>query len=358
MPSRSSSGLGETHLRNWTPVYVDLEGGPQAVTWLNLNQTAFTDPFFADTVDRHRRLHPRAETKTTPLATLAAVGEAITSLPLTGFILHMSRCGSTLLANMLRSLPRNLVIGEAQPVSELLYGAACGLLGMQGTRLLRTVVRVLGQPRHGAERHYFVKFTSWSTLYVSYLTRIFDRVPWLFLVRVPVDVMISNLQRPGAWMQAQSNSGEAAELAGVDFEAVSIMSAEEYCARILGRFCKAAADAAPMHRLVLDYSELTADRLPEVLAFFGVSTTSEEALGMTAALLYEAKDATGTRPFRPRAVDRYKASTQVIELAERWIYEPYTRLLRDREVILALPTRGGPPRGRPPQTRGRPGKST
>jgi hypothetical protein len=48
-------------------------------------------------------------------------------IPPTGFVFHESRCGSTLVANILGADPQNLVFAESQPVSRppLVWSCCC-----------------------------------------------------------------------------------------------------------------------------------------------------------------------------------------------------------------------------------------
>jgi hypothetical protein len=75
-------------------------------------------------------------------------------LPPTGFIFHMSRCGSTLVSQMLASIPDNVVISEAGPIDAVVQAQATlpDLDHDRHAEWLRGVIGALGQPRTGGER--------------------------------------------------------------------------------------------------------------------------------------------------------------------------------------------------------------
>ena len=90
--------------------------------WCYLGEDRFVAPFFEQTISRHSRTPFNLPfPHVTPLAALAELQAADPGLPPTGFIFHMSRCGSTLVAQMLAALPQNIVISEAGPVDAVLH---------------------------------------------------------------------------------------------------------------------------------------------------------------------------------------------------------------------------------------------
>jgi hypothetical protein len=85
-----------------------------------LGARRFTDPFFAQTINPCVRHPADAFRHQTPLENL---GEIVASQPgcrPTGFIFHMSRCGSTLLSQMLAAALENIVLSEAGPIDDIL----------------------------------------------------------------------------------------------------------------------------------------------------------------------------------------------------------------------------------------------
>src|SRR2546430_2644461 len=116
-----------------------------------------------------------------------------------GFIFHMSRCGSTLLTQMLAALAHNIVISEASPIDAVVRAPHVrpALSDDQHALWLRWMIGALGQPRSGNERHYFIKLDCWHTLALPLFRRAFPDVPWGFLYRDPVEVLVSQLRMPG-----------------------------------------------------------------------------------------------------------------------------------------------------------------
>ena len=56
----------------------------------------------------------------TPVEVLTRWREERPGLAPTGFVFHLSRCGSTLVSQMLAALPQNVVLSEAGPINDAL----------------------------------------------------------------------------------------------------------------------------------------------------------------------------------------------------------------------------------------------
>src|SRR5438270_314368 len=110
--------LAVAALRAWTPVRVGVKTGE--IDWA-LVDAPFADHFFETTAERAMQ-HPfnLAFGRRTPLAALDALHAKAPGVAPAGFVFHMSRCGSTLIAQMLARLSATTVLSEPQPLDALL----------------------------------------------------------------------------------------------------------------------------------------------------------------------------------------------------------------------------------------------
>jgi len=204
-----------------------------------------------------------------------------------GFIFHMSRCGSTLVAQMLAALPSNIVVSEAVPLNAAvqLSGSLPHLSPDKHVRVLPAMVAALGRRRLGAERHYVIKLDSWHTLALPLFRRAFPRVPWVFLYRDPVEVLVSQMRErglqliPGALSPCPFGIENGAGIGG-----------EEYCARALEKICAAALENFGFGRgLAINYDELPDAVWQKILPHFGIACSEEEKAAMRLAARRDAK---------------------------------------------------------------------
>jgi hypothetical protein len=325
-------------LRGWLPVDALVEGGRPLLRWLNMEGVRLAEPFFEQTVERVRRERPGGGELFTDFDALVQLEKLADAPRPDGFIFHSSRCGSTLVSNACRALDGAAVVSEAAPVDKLVWqylpgdGATLALLRRV---FLRAAVGLLGRRRFPDERRLFVKFSCCSVLRLSFVQSVWQDVPWVFVFRDPVEVMVSNLRTPPEWMRSESQPALAAAVSGAGEAEAARMGGEEFCARALGRFYAAAAEAAGAGAMLVGYEELSAAKLDEIVRFFGVKPTAAESARIEKITGLYAKDAQPARRFEPDAEEKRAAASPLVrEAAERWAYEPYRRLL-SRKTLLA-----------------------
>lgn len=308
-----------------------VEGGRPVLRWLDMEGVRLAEPFFGQTVERVRRERPGRGELFTDFEALVQLEKLFDAPRPDGFIFHSSRCGSTVVSNACRALDGAVVVSEAPPVDKLVWQYLRGdgeTLALLRRVFLRAAVGLLGRPRFAGERRLFVKFSCCSVLRLSFVRSVWQDVPWVFVYRDPVEVLVSNLRTPPEWMDFESQPELAAAVSGVGREGAGGLSREEFCARALGRFYTAAAEAVDARSMLVNYEELSAGKLAEVVRFFGVRPTAAEAARIKEASGLDAKDATRGRRFEPDGAGKREAASPLVrEAAGRWAAGPYRSLL-------------------------------
>ncbi|WP_224249882.1 sulfotransferase [Hyalangium gracile] len=324
------SGLEQTSLPSaeWIPIRLYPRDSRFFVDWCHLRGLRLTEPFFDETIERCLR-HPFSLLfrPQTPVESLLEPSGLEPSLRPRGFIFHLSRCGSTLVSQMLAALPRNVVLSEAGPIDSVLRAhlRVPGVTEAQRIDWLRGIVAALGRQRQAEEQHLFIKFDAWHVLELPLLQRAFPGVPWIFLYRDPVEIMASHQGHKGAHMlPGVLEPG----LLGLGPEPLKTMTLEEYGARVLGRLCEAALSAwrerlSPA--LLVHYRQLPGAVLNSLPAHWGVDFTPEELERMREAALLDAKNP--VLPFQDdTAVKQQTLKPAAREQVERWVRPPYEAL--------------------------------
>jgi gluconate kinase len=318
--------MNAEQLTGWTPARVFWQGAEPFVEWAMLGEIRLKEPFFEQTMGLAMH-HPfnqlfRRRTQMSALAELEATSPG---LPPRGFIFHMSRCGSTLISQMLAALSCNLVLSEAPPIDSVLHTQVKQpqVTDEERVKWLRGMVNALGQKRHEEERHLFIKFDSWHVLSLPLIERAFPGVPWIFLYREPLEVMASHLRSRGG--QLLPGYLKPADV-GLDAESMSRMSLDEYGARVLAKFCETALRCRQVGRgLLVNYSQLPDIFFDALLDHFGMSYAPEEIEHMRRATAFDAK-----RPgmqFKSDAAEKQSEVTaEARQLAERWMAPIYAEL--------------------------------
>lgn len=317
--------LKSEKFRDWTPGRIYWREKKPFVDWCYTGKERFTEPFFDHTIElKFRKPFNLLFRHQTPLEFLGELHAKENRLAPTGFIFHMSRCGSTLVSQMLASLPRNIVISEAPPVDSVLRAniVSTSVTDEQRIEWLKWIVSALGRRRQ-KEKYYFIKFDSWNTLDLNLVRRAFPEVPWIFLYRNPVEVIVSHMRQRGA----QMIPGMVRQmLPGIELSETLEMPAEEYCARVLGQICRAAVDCARKSGApVINYDQLPGAVTGRMIEHFRAEFTPEEIGQMKHAAQFNAKT--------PRFVftsdgetKRKEAGEAVLRAAEKWVNALYEQL--------------------------------
>ena len=305
---------------DWLPVHA--EGGPEPyVDWAQFAGAPLTAPFFEESRRKAAVLPFNAafRRRTSLAGFIAAATPERTRTP-RGLIFHMSRCGSTLVAQMLAASSRNTVISEAPPLDAAVQIEAFGTPSGRCDGVLAAMVSALGRRWPAEDDRLFIKHDSWHAMSLALIRRTYPRAPWVFLYRDPLEVMVSQARQAGV----QTVPGMLPpHLFGIDPEE---MPPDAYGAAALGRTCGAAVDAfAHGGGLLVNYRELPDAVYTRILPHFGVTPDAEDLAAMARTAGRDAK-----APYAAFAPDgeakRREATPRLFELVDRYLTAPYRRL--------------------------------
>lgn len=306
-------------LRKWVPSWISNRAGDPLVEWCFAGDTRFTGPFFDDTVGfLMQKPFNRLFRHRTPIEFLREVATDVGIIPPTGFIFHMSRCGSTLVSQMLAASGRNIVMSEPPPVDSILRANIFNpsLTDDQRKDWFRWIVAALGRKRSDQEERFFIKFDSWSALEIDLVLATFPGTPWVFLYRDPVEVMVSQMKRRGAQMIPGALD---MPLPGLEFHEAINMAPEEYCARVIEKICASALQhAGGPNGLFVNYSRLPEAVTSSIARHFSLDLSSGELDLMAKASGHNAKNP--SLSFSPDSEEKRKtASPAVLKAVDNWL---------------------------------------
>jgi hypothetical protein len=316
----------------WTPIRLYGRDGRVFVDWCYLGEKRFTESFHDATIDLLLREPFNALFRQqTPIEFLGELAERRPGLAPRGFIFHVSRCGSTLVSQMLAALEKNIVVSEPAAPDKILRPDRSFpfLADEQKIIWLRWMLSALARRRFPAEENFFVKFDCWSAFDLALIERAFPGVPWVFIYRRPVEVIVSHLRQPGAQMIPGAIESI---FPGLGLEEILRFSHEERFARTVAAFFRAGlAHAASPRGRFIDYDRLPAAVTGEIVDHFGLSFSAEELEKMEAATKFHAKNP--RLEFAPDTEKKRKeASAEVVRAAADFVdplYEEMKKLGRE-----------------------------
>jgi hypothetical protein len=314
----------------WIPMRVYWREARLMVDWGHVGARRFTEPFFGQTIVPCVR-HPAdlLFRHQTPLENLGEIARTKSSVRPTGFIFHMSRCGSTLLSQMLAAAPENIVLSEAGPIDDVLRlpFRDPDITDERQVQWLQWLVGILAWRRQAAEKNLFIKFDCWHAMFLPLLQLAFPGVPWIFLYREPIEVMASaEKQRGGPMIPGVLPPA----LFGWDASTVGRMELIDYCARVLAKFCEAAlAQAQAGNGKLVNYRQLPTAIWPELLSYWNVEFAPDQTTQMFGAAQWNAKNR--ALPFAADSKAKAdSASPELRALTRQRLDEVYRRLESQR----------------------------
>jgi len=298
--------------RNWLPAALLPAPGQLAIDWVHFGDAPLLESFFEDSLRRAKRRPINALLKVcTPLGTLGNRPPPDATAAPDGLIFHMSRCGSTLVSQMLAAMPGSIMVSEAPPLDaivQLVHSHPEAPLDQRIT-LLRGMATALGRDRFGNRRHYVIKTDSWHSLALPLFRAAFPDTPWVFLFRDPTEVMVSQMRMRGSQT-----------VPGTELDAVFAipdphsLSTEDYIARVLNRVTQAAVDHAEIGGgLFVDYADLPYAVERRILPHFGIEADPEGLAALRAAATWDAK--APSFAFEPDAENKRRSASDAVRAA-------------------------------------------
>ncbi|WP_236192030.1 sulfotransferase family protein [Pseudomonas paraglycinae] len=317
--------MASVNFDGWLPIRIWKTAGQWQVDWCWFGDTPLHQPFFREAVEDALRLpFNQAFRRQTPLSALMDWQALSPGLPPSAFILHASRCGSTLISQMLARLDDHIVVSEPPSLDALLRS---DLPGEERRAAIAGLLSAYGQRRRGTEQRLVIKLDAWNIGEWPLLQECFPDTPWLFVYRDPLEIAVSHLRRPGLHM-VPGALGDCVLDDDLPFE-----GSEDFIARRLGRLLEAGwVHCRDSAGLALNYSELPDAMSGRLARFFGLSATQcEQAMAATAQ---HAK-----QPSQPFVVDgehkRREASALLQARIEDCARAPYAALERLRALTIS-----------------------
>lgn len=225
-------------LKNWIPFRLDFHEKELFCRWLYVGDKKYTEPFFHETTGQCQRFEENRKPfhAVSTLDGIIDFSENITSLAPTAFIFHVSRCGSTLLAQLLSLDEQNIILAEPPIFDEVLREIAFQKPEISEEKInesLKAVVEFLGQKRTGKEQSFFIKLDSWHIFYYEKLRKLYPETPFIYSFRRPDEVIRSQVKERG--MHAAPGVIQPA-LFGFTLEEILKVKRPVYIAKVLEKY--------------------------------------------------------------------------------------------------------------------------
>lgn len=314
-------------LHGWTPLRLFWQNNIPQIQWVWAGHQPvggdYYDQFLASLLQLPFNLLFSRQTSLQDLA--EASGDMPATLPLSGLILHMSRCGSTLAARQMAALPELRVLSEPYILQKLILRSNMDPQIPDDLRVkwLRLAVRLLGMPRQTGEQRLVIKLDALAGLRLDLLRLAFPGAPWVFLYRQPEEVLVSH-RREAAGNLLPGNLDSA--LLHSDYLSLLSLPQTEYAALVLSHVCQSALRYLPNQGLAVNYRDMPQAAWTVIAPHFGLNLNPSQVLAMQTTARYNAKSRV-PQLFQPDSHTKQAEMTpDLLEAAQKWLAQVYADL--------------------------------
>lgn len=269
--------------QNWIPYA--FHARTNEVSWC-LPQGRAVQPFYDEYISHCRQYSVNALiSPRTSINALLRYANPLSKLQEpSGFIFHLSRCGSTLLSGCLAEIDICSVLSESPLLTDIV------LIDSMTSEEKQALLRICLHLQGGAspqQSHIVVKWNAWDLCYWKMIRDAYPQVPVLFLVRNPVEILASHQRAVGRHMAG-------------DYQLINRIPALQhsmdktllhYQIKVLWTLFEIMSDVARNEAIMLlDYSQLTGDRIVEIARYFNVPTSEKETAQIRNRMGFNAKE--------------------------------------------------------------------
>lgn len=279
-------------LKNWIPYKLVSDADSITCNWLDTHSISYIEPFFKGSLAKINSARANFRIRSaSDLQMINTWGADLPPVEPKAIIFHISRCGSTLVSQLLATLPRHIVLSEV-PVFDQILRLQLNHAGFdqQATgKLFTSALKFYGQNKTNAPHSdVFIKADCWHLFFYEQLRRLYPKTPFVIVYRSPDAVFRSHRKMPGL-----HTIPYLIEPALFGFEAGSgvFETLEIYLAAVIESYLKKSLDivSADNNTLLLNYSEGPMPIINQIAAFAGISLSAQELDNMKERSRYHSK---------------------------------------------------------------------
>lgn len=242
---------------------------------------------------------------------------------LAGLIFHTSRCGSTLLCNMLDKTPNCITIRESAVLNKVIHDDS--LIASDKLHLFKELVNMYVQYTCAFSAKCIIKFSSHCALKLSFIMHALHGIPLIYLHRKPSEVLHSLVTKPAPWMKKTIAQQLLKSFNSDENRIQFVVSILEKCMTEVIRV--ASNNQVDEHVNLVNYSDIVNNyisTLGQISSLFNLPFTSAQIEQMNECLLFDSK--TGNK--RPTGGDKVKSDIGLSTLELKHVNDIYSKLIQ------------------------------
>jgi hypothetical protein len=279
-------------LKGWIPYKLVIENKTPLVHWLYVGDKIFNEPFFNETISACKS-HTYNSVKYKCVSSLESILEWADTLPeinKISFIFHISRCGSTLLSQLIGLDKKYIVLAEVPFFDELLrlnYKLKNVDEKFQ-LKILDAAIKFMGQKKSGDEEQIFIKTDSWHICFYKPYKQLYPKSEMILLYRRPDEVISSHQKKRG--MQAVPMLIEP-QVFGFSKKEISQFTLNMYTAKVLEKYLLLFEEIETTDKftLLLDYKQGAMQLIQQMAEYLKITWDEKHILKMQERAKFHSK---------------------------------------------------------------------
>ena len=253
----------------WSPALYD--AGRKQLSWIPAEDKP-DSPFYTEHITRLKgQLLAALVQPKTLLAVILNWTDFLPNVTPSGFIFHVSRCGSTLVSQSFAALAQCRVLSESPLLTQVLLDS--NLSETEKAKTLRLCINLQGR-LYGSERHLIIKWNAWDLQFWPLIQKQYQNVTVLLLVRDPVEILASHQKSAGFHMVKLHHFDLFPELVGA--AELPILEYRSAVLQLLLKYCLVISTSR--HVLMVDYSELLPAICEKIADWFALDLSAQDKI--------------------------------------------------------------------------------
>lgn len=310
--------LDQASLKNWIPYKLMPAENDLLCDWLYVANQQFKESLFVETISKCKQLPENLnhQKNITSLSSLLEWSKTIDAVEPSTFIFHVSRCGSTMVSQLLAIRDEHMVLSEVPFFDDVLRMPGKGKF--ENAALLKEVIEFYCQKRNGTENKVFIKTDSWHIVFYKEIRRMFPHVPFILLYRRPDEVVKSLNRAPGIHCIPQFI---APEFFDIKDEIITTTDFYDYPIKVIEKYMEAYIDVVlnDSNSFLLNYKQGMLKIMEEIRNIVGIKFTEWEWERMKERLFYHSKYpgvCFSYQPAQPNSDEKFSRAFQLYNRLE------------------------------------------
>lgn len=273
----------EHSLKGWIPYKLIIENNTPLVQWLYISGISFDRPFFDETIIQCKQ-HPY---NSSPFKCISSIenmiewSETFSEMVSVTFIFHISRCGSTLLSQLIGLDSKYVVLAEVPFFDEILrlpYKLKNISKQLQN-KALQAAIKLVGQNSSKKPQHLFIKTDSWHISFHKTLRQLYPTAAFILLYRSPDEVVYSHQKLRGMQSVPGLIEPEVFRLTQIE---IANMTLDIYTAKILEKYMLLFEEIVnhDSQSLLLNYKQGAISMIKQLGEYLNIEWSKEHLLQM------------------------------------------------------------------------------